>query len=201
MPKIIVFTSGRSGSHLIRANLSQHFRDYEVVQTHNPMYPVRDNDICVVSRRRDQFVANLSMCVASKLDKFHFYPGDTLDEKATTEISENYFVNLCFFQKAFYKTLDQRNLPNRIDVDYEDLIANDKYLFSKFGVDKSIKPLLLKSPYNVYELVNNIDAMRVVFAREANKEISQQELDNYIAGVAADISDIADNHKGNRYYE
>jgi hypothetical protein len=201
MPKIVVFTSGRSGSHLILENLRRFFRDYEVVQTHNPLYPVGDNDFCVISKRRDQFTANLSMCVASKLNKFHFYPGDVLTGAEPTEINENYFVNLCFFQKAFYKTLDQRVLPNRIDIDYEDLIADEKLLFSKFGIDEPIEPEVLASPYDVYELVTNVEEMRAVFEREAAKELTQQDLNNFIAGVEADMADIAKNHSGNRYYE
>jgi hypothetical protein len=203
MPKIIVFTSGRSGSHLIQANLAQEFYNkYNVLQTHNPMLSVSPDDICIINKRRDNFMACLSMCVASKLNKFHFYQDDQeFTDIDPFEIDENYFTNLCFFQKAFYKTLELRNFSNQIEIYYEDLIADEFHLFSKFGITRSLSnDAVVKSPYNTLDYVLNYEKLKNIFNIEMAKDISELQLQEFIAGVEKDLADISENHDGNRYY-
>jgi hypothetical protein len=197
--KAIIFTAGRTGSRLIKANLTAVLK-IEAVSMHNPMFPVGESDICIVSKRKNGFIAALSMVVASKINKFHFYPSDNVIlDTIPFIVNATDISNHCFFQKAFYKLIEKRNIPNPIEIFYEDMVADRFYLFNKLNLNYPMKDFLQKSPYNVLELVPNWEELENLFNTEMLVEISDLEMENFENSVAMDLDDIKINYNGNRF--
>ena len=120
----VIFGAGRTGSHLIKRNLSQYFESNLVITTHNPLLKLpTDTTIPVISRRRNMFDAILSMFVASRLDKFHFLKSDSSIVNINPfEIDTTSFEDMFIFQTAFYRAIESRNFTNSIEIFYEDIL-------------------------------------------------------------------------------
>lgn len=202
----VVYTAGRTGSHLIINNLCRHYHvthqlDSDrsivdgIVHTHNPMYvPTTDNFVAVISRRRNLFDSILSTELAKITNEFVTY---TKKEITPFAIDLAKFKNCYFFQKAFYQAIDRTRYNKVVDVYYEDLISNPNCLLSDFNVKIDLS-VTEKSPYNYYNLVINIKKLKEIFQELEQKSITPQEIEEFKKTVAADIEDIRVNYNGNR---
>jgi hypothetical protein len=196
----VVFGAGRTGSHLIKNNLAHYFKSTCVTQTHNPLLELpNENTIPVISRRRSMFDAIISMFVASKLDKFHWTSVDSNINVDSFEINNTEFTDMFIFQTAFYQAIESRQFVNSVEIVYEELLADPKYLFSKFGHDYDIKNLLIKSPYDANLFIANIDHLRDLYSDLSTKGITAQDYDFFIKNVEGDLKNIKENHRGNQY--
>ena len=196
----VVFTAGRTGSHLIKNNLSKYFNSNQVIQTHNPLLELPTaNTIPVISRRRNMFDAITSMIVASKIDKFHWTQHDATINIAPFNLDVVDFEHSFVFQTAFYRAIAARNFTNSVEIFYEDILDDSTHLFSKFGVKHPIENLLIKSPYDSNSLITNIDQLQEVYARLSATGISDSVYEYFITGIEDDLADINANHDGNRY--
>lgn len=196
----VVFGAGRTGSHLIRRNLSHYFKSQNVIQTHNPLLQLPwPNTIPVISRRKNMFDAIISMFAASKYDKFHWTASDSIVHIEPFEISNKDFTNQFVFQTAFYQAIDARKFTNSIEIVYEELLTDSKYLFSQFGYDHDVMNLLIKSPYDAKSLITNIDHLKDLYMELSSKGITAQDYEFFIQNVENDLKNIKDNHQGNQY--
>ena len=196
----VVFGAGRTGSHLIKRNLADYFKSNHVIQTHNPLLQLPTaHTVPVISRRASMFDAIISMFVASKLDKFHWTSANLNINIESFEITSTEFTNMFVFQTAFYQAIDSRKFTNSIEIVYEELLADPKYLFSKFGHDHDIKNLLTKSPYDANSSIANIDQLKDLYSDLSATGITAQDYDFFIQNVENDLKNIKENHKGNQH--
>jgi hypothetical protein len=196
----VVFGAGRTGSHLIKHNLANYFKSNCVIQTHNPLLELpAENTIPVISRRASMFDAIVSMFVASKLDKFHWVSANSNIIIDPFEITSTEFTNMFVFQTAFYQAIELRKFTNTIEIVYEELLADPKYLFSKFGHDCDIKNLIIKSPYDANSFVANIKQLKDLYSDLSANGITTQDYDFFIQNVENDLKNIKENHKGNQH--
>ena len=197
---VVVFTAGRTGSHLIKHNLSKYFDSDQVIQTHNPLLELpASTTIPVISRRRNMFDAIISMIVASRIDKFHWTQHDATINIDPFDIDVLDFENSFVFQTAFYRAIDARKFTNSIEIFYEDMVDDLTYLFSKFGQNHTIENLLSKSPYDSNSLITNIDQLQNLYNQLNAIGISDDVYENFITSINNDLVDIKENHNGNRY--
>ena len=199
----VIFTAGRTGSHLIRKNLSKYFNSDQVIQTHNPLLELLTKDtIPIISRRRNIFDAIISMIVASRIDKFHWTESEA--KKINVDpfrINVVDFENSFVFQTAFYRAIDARKFTNSIEIFYEDMLNDSTHLFSKFGCSCNTENLLIKSPYESNSLITNIDQLQDLYNQLNTNGISDDVYENFITNVKDDLLDITENHNGNRYQD
>jgi hypothetical protein len=196
----VVFGAGRTGSHLIKRNLADYFKSTHVIQTHNPLLELPTaHTIPVISRRASMFDAIISMFVASKLDKFHWTSANPNINIESFEINSTEFTNMFVFQTAFYQAIESRKFTNSIEIVYEELLADPKYLFSKFGHDCDIKNLLVKSPYDANLSIANIEQLKDLYSDLSANGITAQDYEFFIQNVENDLKNIKENHQGNQY--
>ncbi|NDH69660.1 MAG: hypothetical protein EBY22_17545 [Gammaproteobacteria bacterium] len=196
----VVFGAGRTGSHLIKHNLAHYFNSDHVIQTHNPLLKLpTENTIPVISRRASMFDAIVSMFVASKLDKFHWFSTSSKINIDPFFIDSMAFTNMFIFQTAFYQAIEARKFTNAIEIVYEELLADPKCLFSKFGHDHNIKDHLKKSPYDAESFVINLEQLKDLYLDLSAKGITAQDYDFFIKNVESDLKNIKENHQGNRH--
>lgn len=152
MPSVVVLTAGRTGSHLIVENLRRAFKD--VHHTHNPFFrPVDNNSVCLVSKRKNDFLAIISMQVGAKTNEYTNYKSK---EIVPFIIEPKDFTNVYLHYNAVYNQIKFEYYEKIIEIYYEDLIENPKHLFSLFGLDMLTDySLSLKSPYDYEEIVVN----------------------------------------------
>jgi hypothetical protein len=196
----VIFTAGRSGSHLIRQNLSKYFRSDQVIQTHNPLLKLPTaNTIPVISRRKNIFDAIISMTVASRIDKFHWTHQDATINIDPFSIDPEDFKNSFVFHTAFYRAIDARKFTNSIEIFYEDMLNDLTHLFSKFECSQTMENLLIKSPYEPNSLVINTDQLKNLYNQLDTAGISDDVYEYFITNINHDLVDIKENHNGNRY--
>ena len=202
----VVYTAGRTGSHLIIRNLCDHYHvnqhfDYDtnivdgIVHTHNPLYtPPSDNFIAIISRRQNLFDAILSMELTKITNEFIDYS----DKKITPyAIDLKKFESCYFYQKAFYQIIDTSKFKKVIDIFYEDLISNPDCLLEEFNFKFSIS-LSKKSPYDYYNLITNIDELKKLYQTLEQTTITDDQLAQFKKTVRQDLDDIRMNYNGNR---
>lgn len=201
----VVYTAGRTGSHLIVDNLCKHYNVLErsdintnftdgIVHTHNPLYnPPAENFIAIISRRRNLFESILSMELTKITNEFTIY---TNKEIKPYNIDPVKFKGCYFFQKIFYQIIDRTGFQKVIDVYYEDLISNPNCLLSDFNITLDLSTG--KSPYDYYELITNIDELKELYLDLDSKALTQADLNIFRQTVEADLKDIAVNFNGNR---
>jgi hypothetical protein len=198
----VVFTAGRTGSHLIKQNLSKYFNSDQVMQTHNPLLELPTaNTIPVISRRRNMFDAIISMIVASRIDKFHWTQHDATINIDPFDIDPVDFEHLFVFQTAFYRAIDERKFTNSVEIFYEDMLDDSSHLFSKFGHTHTIENLLTKSPYDSNSLIINIDQLQDLYNQLNATGIGNDVYESFITNIKDDLVDIKENHNGNRYQD
>ena len=170
MVSAVIYTAGRTGSHLIETNLSSYFKspmrnwwkcDYEhgIVHAHNPFYiPPNNTFICIISKRKNEFSAILSLILTRTTAEFIEYTSKHID---SINISEDEFTNTYRYYKAYYQLVDTAKYDTMV-LYYEDMIDDPKYLFDQLGIDKEIISLSPKSPYD-YSYITNIGQLRILY--------------------------------------
>ena len=141
----VIYTPGRTGSKLIERNLIDHFSslhrswqnkklfDSGIVHCHNPLYvPPNKNFICIISTRRNEFDAILSMITTKQTKEFATYTNKTIEP---FEVSETEFKSMFYYYTCFYEIINRSFFDSVVEMEYESLISNPKYLFSKLGID------------------------------------------------------------------
>jgi hypothetical protein len=201
----VVYTAGRTGSHLIVNNLTNYFkvpaRNYYdnnyingVVHCHNPLYiPPTDDFTCIVSKRKNK----ISAIFASQTAEFTHYSDKIIEP---FKISIDNFKSSYIHYESVYKLIDISYYNNIIEIYYEDLINDPLHLFSKLNINWSIKYLTEKSPYNYYKLIENIDELKFCYDTLELTEISIDDINSVKASIEEDLNDIRLNYNGNRPY-
>ena len=202
----VVYTAGRSGSHIIVQNLCRHYNVVShayadrgvvdgVVHSHNPLYePPTDDFIAIISHRRNIFESILSTELAKVTNEFTQYTNKEISPYA---IDITKFKDCYFYQKAFYQTINRTNYRKTVEVDYEDLISDPNCLLADFGVKIDLS-LSYKSPYDYYNLITNINELQEIFQELEQKPITSEEIEQFKKKVEEDLMDIMVNHNGNR---
>ena len=195
----VVFTAGRSGSHLVIDNLSTYFKTpkrhwwdnsfkYGVVHSHNPLYrPPNDNFICIINTRKDEFAAMISMLITVRTNEFMHYSNKSIDP---FEISKDEFIGMYNYFKCFYKSICLTGFKKVIEIEYEPLIADPKYLFSKFDLDQQTVYNLKKSPYDYRELITNLDDIKKLYLELLSTNISEDQLRDFKDNIVTDLTNI-----------
>jgi hypothetical protein len=203
----VVFTPGRSGSHLITKNLSSYFKSplrmhndadytYGIVHSHNPLYkPPTDDFVCIINKRKNEFDAIVSMILTKRTGEFIYYTNKDIDKfsVSATEFQETYT-----YYKSFYHAINQSYFKQIIEIYYEDLINDKKYLFSTLGINCDTEYMIQKSPYDYYKLVENISELRDLYNQLELTPITLEEIETFKNNIESDLIDIKINHNGNR---
>ena len=202
----VVYTAGRTGSHIIIQNLCRHYNIIShaytdrgfidgVVHSHNPLYESpTDNFIAIISHRRNLFEAIVSMKLTKKTNEFIQYTNKEISPYA---IDITKFKNCYFYQKAFYQSIDRTKYKKIVDIDYEDLISDSNCLLADFGIVIDLS-LIDKSPYDYHNLITNIDELQEIFQELEQVPITLEELKQFKKTVEEDLMNILENHNGNR---
>ena len=202
----VVYTAGRTGSHLLINNLCKHYgvdkrSDQSInftdgiVHTHNPLYiPPTKKFIAIINQRHNLFESILSMELTKLTNEFISYS----DKKITPYIiNVEDFKNCYFFQKSFYCAIDRSAYRKVIDIYYEDLISDPKCLWSEFNIEFDLS-VTQKSPYDYYSIITNIDELKEVYQQLEQVTITEEEIMQFKKTVQEDLDDIRMNHNGNR---
>lgn len=201
----MVYTAGRTGSHLLINNLSKHYNtvlrsDHNInftdgmVHTHNPMYiPPTENFIAIISCRRNLFESILSAELAKTTNEFTRYTNKKVTPYAIDIVNFKYCY---FYQKAFYRAINRSAYKKVVDIFYEDLVSNPECLLSEFGIRLDISSG--KSPYNYHNIITNINELKEVYYQLEQVAITEEEIMQFKKIVKEDLDDIRINHNGNR---
>ena len=206
MVSAVIYTAGRTGSHLIETNLSSYFKspmrnwwkcEYEhgIVHAHNPFYiPPNNTFICIISKRKNEFSAILSLILTRTTAEFIEYTSKHID---SINISEDEFTNTYRYYKAYYQLVDTAKYDTMV-LYYEDIIDDPKYLFSKFGVDKVMVPIHQKSPYDYYKLIENVNALKILYDEYEKTPLSSEIIQQVKASIEQDLLEIRTKYNGNK---
>jgi hypothetical protein len=148
----VILSPGRTGSSLIRQNLLTCFKSVE--HTHQATYkPQNKNTIGVISYRRDDFAAIMSMFLGAKNNEHTKYSNQYIEPFAVDLGSfEKYYVGY----HMFYKFIKTEYYAKTIAVYYDDMIQDPKYLFSLFGIDATTDYTVTeKSPRKAIDFIIN----------------------------------------------
>jgi len=168
MTSVVVITAGRTGSCLIVENLRRHFKD--VHHTHDPLYiPADDDSICVISKRKNDFLAMISAQVGVKTNEYLTYTNKDV-EPFNIDVKD--FTNFYLHYNAIYTQIKTEYYKKIIEIYYEDLLDDPRHLFSLFGIDALTDyKLTSKCPYNYEKLVLNFKELKDLYnSYEVNKE-------------------------------
>jgi len=168
MTSLVVITAGRTGSLLIVDNLRRHFKD--VYHTHDPLYiPANHDSICVISKRKNDFLAMISMQIGVKTNEYLTYTNKDV-EPFIIEVKD--FTNFYLHYNAIYTQIKTEYYKKIIEIYYEDLLDDPQHLFSLFGIDALTDyKLTLKCPYNYEKLVLNLKELKGLYdSYEADKD-------------------------------
>ena len=183
---IIVYSPGRTGSTLISQAMANKFklpvystelnRNYlapsdSIIHTHNPLFFTkenRENNTVVISYRRNLFDTVISKLISNYTLEYTSYT----NKEVSISITETEFCNMYYFCKCFYKLIDLSKFDVVIYVEFEELIANPLYLFSKFGEASEMNYNTQKSSYT-HSVISNIDYCKTLFSQlEQNIDIT-----------------------------
>ena len=152
--KFVITAFPRTGSTLVRHNLSSYFGVF-VEHTHDRLYrPPSDDFTVVVTRRRNVFDCICSHFVMLHTGEMNVYSGQTFEQ---FDIDLQRFEQLVQSHKDYYKELDLSCYRQVVDVWFEDLIADPWYLFGQFNIVEKTSYEVQKSPNRYQQLVKNID--------------------------------------------
>jgi hypothetical protein len=204
----VVFTAGRTGSHLIANNLSSYFKsplrshnkiDYEfgVIHSHNPLYkPPNDNFVCIINKRRDEFTGMVSMLLTKRTGEFTKYSNKNID---SFNVSLHEFYAIYLYNKAFYKIIDQTNFKETIEICLEDMILDPYYLFNQFGIEqKTNYSLSPQSPYDLTKIITNLDELYQSYTELEKTPVTDKDIEQVRNSINTELHDIRVNHNGNR---
>lgn len=199
----VIFTTGRTGSQLIGFNIAEYFnipfdRSIKIYQNYNPSsvgvyhshyptwVPVNSKDCtAIISRRRNLFDSILSSFVTIKTKEVNMYSNKVVEPFYVDPIDFEYRY---IFEQAYYKIIDFKAFGKVIDVYYEDMLADNKHLFSLFGVDRAMNMnLTKKSSYRNHELISNIDELKTLFNTLISRPLTDVEIESTRSSVEDDI--------------
>lgn len=194
---IIVYSPGRTGSTLITQNLATKFklqiygaelnRNYSnlpnntIISTHNPLFSIKENiekNTAVISYRSNLFNTIISKLISDYTKEYNSYT----NKEVSVSITEEQFCNMYYFCKCFYKLIDLTKFSTVIYVEFEELIKNPFYLFSKFGIEGIITYGTQKSPHK-HSSISNIDYCKILF----NQLEQKTDLTNVTAIVKSNL--------------
>lgn len=198
MLSAIVLTPGRTGSHIILDNLCSHFKiprlnnesnsEYGIMHSHNPYHDSLGKDcIAILSTRRNKLESILSAMIVPKTMEHRTYSNRPIDRFT---VSREDLWNSYLFHTIFYQLIDKTKFKTVIEIEYESMLADPKYLFSKFGVDKDIKFYGKKSPYNYYQIIDNINEIKDWFIDFENTSITDEMIFSVASNVEADLQQV-----------
>jgi hypothetical protein len=167
MTSIVVITAGRTGSWLIVENLRRQF--VNVCQTHDPLYIPANDSICVISKRKNDFLAMISMQIGVKTNEYATYTNKDV-EPFIIEVKD--FTNFYLHYNAIYTQIKTDHYKKIIEIYYEDLLSDPQHLFSLFGIDALTDyGLASKCPYRYEKLVLNFIELKELYdSYEADKD-------------------------------
>lgn len=152
--KFVITAFPRTGSTLVRHNLSSYFGVF-VEHTHDQSYlPPSDDFTAVVTRRRNVFDCVCSHFVMLHTGEMNLYSGREFDQ---FDIDLHSFENMVCAHDDYYRALDLSCYRQVVDVWFEDLIADPWYLFGQFNIVEKTSYEVQKSPNRYQQLVKNID--------------------------------------------
>jgi hypothetical protein len=152
--KFVITAFPRTGSTLVRHNLSNYF-DVFVEHTHDRLYlPPGDDFTAVVTRRRNVFDCICSHLVMLHTGEMNIYSGQEFDQ---FDIDLENFAALVQAHNDYYKELDLSCYRQVVEVWFEDLISDPWYLFGQFNIVEKTSYGTNKSPNRYQQLVKNID--------------------------------------------
>jgi hypothetical protein len=166
----MILTPGRTGSTLIQNNLRKYFNN--VQQSHEPnINPKSDNCICLISRRKNTLNSILSQIIGGKTEEYDRYTGKKIKKFKVEPFDIDTSLR---HHTAFYNSIRTEYYNKIIEVYYEDIILDPGHLFSLFGISAMMDyTLCQKSPYNYYDLIENIDELIIAY-NQAKKIVEQQ---------------------------
>ena len=164
------------------------------MHTHNSSYNPECPSIAIISKRRNMFNALMSSLVARVSGEFFSYTSKPLPSIA---FSDTEFRNLYIFYKAFYEIVNVNYFDRVIDIFYEDMIDETKYLFDQLGIDKEIISLSPKSPYD-YSYITNIGQLRILYDEYEKTPLSSEIIENVKASIEQDLLEIRTKYNGNK---
>lgn len=203
----VIITAGRTGSQLICSNLVDYFNveyhnDFNtyfksgIVHTHNPMYmPPNNNFYCIISRRRNKFNAILSGLITKYTGEISNYSSKKInrikiDVQSFTDAYLHYNVTYKLIEDRIYKhyniiyrIIDNSIFKETIEVYYEDLIEDPMHLFSLFNIDHKIEPFTLQSPYNYYELIENVDELNILYYQFEEQPLTVEQINRVLKNL------------------
>lgn len=185
--RAVVFTPGRTGSQLIVNNIRNHF-NIPVIHTHNPLLEIVEGDaIAFVSYRHNVFESIASILLGKRTNEYTSYTTKSV-EKFTVSRAE--FEDCFWFYKCFYQSINQDKFEKVIDVWFEDLINDPKYLFNLLGIDHATDYNFPKSPRNYYELISNIDQCLTWYNELKDLTVSNTMLELFKKTIVNDLNSI-----------
>lgn len=197
MFRAVVFTPGRTGSHLIINNLRAHFEHTAIIHTHNPVKtPPGAAFVGILSKRRNMFDAIMSSYLAMATNEAHTYTTRPTN-KFSVPLGD--FENTWMYYTGFYDLVDRTKFTDIVEIYYEDMICDNKYLFSQFGINREIDLSRAPgSPRKYQEYILNLDELRDKFNDLNRRGLSDSALDSIRKSISKELADIKLNHRGNR---
>ena len=167
--RYVVFSPCRTGSTIIVNNLSTDITN-TVIHMHNPEWtPYRDDFICILSKRKDRFATVLSHAVMDTTGEIHNY-SNTLEP---FEIDTARFKRLYLSHLHFYKQIQLNCYQQVVEVWYDELISDPRYLFKQLGQrQRTNYSTISKSPYDYAKLILNYDHLKQI-ANNMDQLLSQ----------------------------
>ena len=198
----IVFTAGRTGSHIIMENLCMHFnvlRRYSdsasvngIMHSHNPfIQPFNEDCVCIISNRQNTLNSMLSAMIVNKTSEIREYTNKCIEP--FTVLKDDLW-NSYIYHKVFYLLIDKTKFKRVVEIDYEDMLSDPKYLFSKFDIDKDIKFYGKKSPYDYYQIIKNIDEVKGWYAEFIQTQLTDETIRNVSSNLESDLQQIQIQH-------
>ena len=155
---LVVHGFPRTGSSLVRANLSEYFNVF-VEQNHDFLYvPSHTEFTAIVTKRKNLFDCLCSHFVMLHTGEMITYSGE---KHSKFEIDTVEFTKLFFGYYGFYDKINLTCYNRVIEIWFEDLILDPYYLFGKFNlVEKTSYEIIQPSPNRYENLVTNVDELQ-----------------------------------------
>ena len=158
---LVVHGFPRTGSSLVRANLSKYL-DVFVEHNHDFLYvPSHEEFTAVVTKRK-----NLFDCLCSHFVMLHTGEMVTYSSKEHSKfkIDPHDFTALFAAYYEFYNKIDLTYYNKVIEIWFEDLVSDPYCLFGKFNiVEKTSYEIIKSSPNRYQNLVTNIEELQVCY--------------------------------------
>jgi len=194
----VVYTTGRTGSHLICMNLSSYFQvpfysnqnstiTGGVVHSHDPLWvPSSSSDfICILSKRKNIFDGIMSTLVGSISKEWIIYSNKSINPVVIDELD---FTHCYWFMRAYYNAIDTSQFKKTIEIYQEDMLADPKYLFSLFDIDYDTQyELTKKSPYKYSDIVLNFSELKIVFDKLEKLPLTDELINNLKKSIKIDL--------------